>query len=233
MELAFKKQGFIIYKLIPCFIITTFAFMCLYGSYVYATDNDNIEVVFTDTYNNTDYTVTLPNWVKNYHYFFYSINSGSNSFKYALIVSTSDIYFNQTSNGTYDYVSSSTGVSVLSASSTGMLNGTFYPQSTINNWSEPTTFSSGQQVAFYIYGYEDVATFSCNYDVLDYNNTDNVVFQAPLQVQPIVASQVGEVEMNRTLSEIMEILPIVIVVIVGLIAIRKGIIFLITLMKRQ
>ena len=40
MELcAFKRNNFILYKLIPCLIITMFAIMCLYGSRVYASSS--------------------------------------------------------------------------------------------------------------------------------------------------------------------------------------------------
>ena len=40
MECVYKKTGFILYKLIPCLLVTMYAFMCLYGSSVYAS-NDN------------------------------------------------------------------------------------------------------------------------------------------------------------------------------------------------
>ena len=66
-----------------------------------------------------------------------------------------------------------------------------------------------------------------------YDSNENLVFQVPSQTQPtILASQVGEVEMNKILQEILRILPVVIVVLVGLIAIRTGILFLMVRMKK-
>lgn len=73
---------------------------------------------------------------------------------------------------------------------------------------------------------------SSNQDLYDNNN--NLVFQAPpqqVEATTILTPIVQEQEM-KPLEEIIQILPIIIVVLVGLIAIRKAIMWLMKVVKR-
>lgn len=64
-----------------------------------------------------------------------------------------------------------------------------------------------------------------NYDILDENG--EVVFQQPPQVQETTLAPIVEgVEAKKTLAEVVGILPVVLVVVVGLMAIRKALKFL-------
>ena len=223
MELAFKRQGFIIYKLIPCFIITLFAFMCLYGSSVYATT----QIVDSNS-NNT--IITNENFDNEYPYSFLVaiiINNGftnhQNQYKYRLFYSKSPFIITTTNDGIIGFKNSD--------------NSRFYSFTTQTYDTNTTLNSQNFNTDFHDYETSTAAPNGINnilYSNSDiYDTSNNVVFQAPPQVQPtIVASQVEEVEMNKTLQEILGILPVVIVVLVGLIAIRKAIQFLMTRMKK-
>ena len=215
MELcAFKRNNFILNKLIPCLMIIMFAFMCLYGSSVYASSNSTISI-------NNIGDITLPSWYNNYYWF---ISAGDG----LVCIFISDSEFT-VKNGPFglDVVGTLNCWSISESGVQNSLNG----YTNAINISEPTlsTISNPTLVGG---RYANQEAFT-NFDILD--NNGNVVFQAPPQVQEtqaIIVEQVGELEMNRTLSEILGILPIVIVVIVGLIAIRKGIIFLMARMKK-
>ena len=97
---------------------------------------------------------------------------------------------------------------------------------------------SGENASFYsqlnisssdFFGFHDA-----NFNVLDESN--NILFQGasqPAETQVVLAEIVENQETNKVMEEIMGILPIVIVVIVSLIAIRKAIAFLRTLLHRS
>lgn len=245
MELcSFKRNNFILYKLIPCLIITMFSIMCLYGSKVYASvDVDNLQnTTFHSSTWDLDYTVVLPNDLNNYSYFTLFTRNDDNSYRSLyLLLSNSPIvatntyltdyqsnqisftniekYYNCVHNSynklynssIFDFTQSSTnGYNVTTSNVQNNISFTYFKSSTATNVSDFFSYS--------------------NFDILD--EYGNLVFQAPSQTQTIVASQVGEVEMNKTLQEILGILPVVVVVLVGLIAIRKGIIFLMARMKK-
>lgn len=84
----------------------------------------------------------------------------------------------------------------------------------------------------------DYSVFSGYSSVDIYDSDNNVLFQGASQPveetnQVVLAEIVEPMEMDKTLAEILGILPIVIVVIVSLIAIRKAIAFLRTLLHRS
>lgn len=83
------------------------------------------------------------------------------------------------------------------------------------------------------YATRDVYLFDSKTDELT-----TILFQVASQPveetnQVVLAEIVEPMEMDKTLAEILGILPIVIVVIVSLIAIRKAIVFLVTLLHRS
>ena len=208
MELcAFKRNNFILNKLIPCLIIIMFAFMCLYGSSVYATIDftyNNEEFSFPDL--PTDYITP------NYYYIYYDDASWLQN-HFFLVCSENEMTVSARDANLGRVASSST----------------IYCYTYISNdncWVFSANINNSDSVRA---GLPSRLRYS-SYDI--YNSGGDLVFQAPPQGQaPIIAGQVEEVEMDRTLSEITGILPIVLVVIVGLIAIRKAIQFLMTTMK--
>jgi len=235
MELcAFKRNNFILYKLIPCLLIIMFAFMCLYGSKVYASNDNSIVSVSPNGWNST-LTFNNPN-------------------NYYIIISTYEHLWTDTNKKDYhiDVIISSTPFTVTDfnssyyeLSSEGLY--TFSRYARLSADTVPSDYDFSNIVSLIN---NDISSFNGNFTqtsrTLNYNNTnseitsfqdiydtsDNLVFQAPSHTRIIVASQVGEVEMNKTLQEILEILPVVVVVLVGLIAIRKGILFLMARMKK-
>lgn len=246
MELsAFKRNNFILNKLLPCLLITMFAIMCLYGSSVYAygpLDINNISYSFSasawdeETYSDYNKIIILRFPYNNgdyYEYYFCRYRSstplygtdydgqwyGEKSHKfYYLDFKSNDSQYSGSNTVIYQNAkvpSNSTSVSFSGASISNKLH-IIYDTANAN-------------------GYNDInlSAMEVVYSDVDLYLNDELVFQPPLQTQPtIVASQVGEVEMNKTLQEILGILPVVIVVLVSLIAIRKGIQFLIARMKK-
>ena len=226
MELcAFKRNNFILYKLIPCLIITMFAIMCLYGSSVYAVSFENDYYSLDDSsgslimdilYNNNHYTVNLSNSIDIAKYPYFYIVYDKNSDYGNICFSSKPFYCSLLNNGEYEI-----------KTDTNYYHGSLQ----LKTWGD-FAYNPGSLTDNTFSFKPSAISFTSN-DILD--NNGNVVFQAPPQVQEtqaIIAEQVGEVEMNKTLQEILGILPVVIVVLVGLIAIRKGIQFLMARMKK-
>ena len=262
MELAYKKQGFILYKLIPCLIIIMFAFMCLYGSNVYASSStlnfsgarsltlDNS--VYDSSYFNNRYIYIIadkqgdnrPNY---WHYYLYSsckplfVSGSTPRFVRSFSMTDSEIYNADNPACYIFYASSSNNFNFTLLDVTRITYDSINdsPFTTLANSSRLNSLYSNHNINYYttsdngkasIENIEPTLLLSAS-DL--YDNNENLVFQLPLQTQPtLVASQVGEAEMNKTLQEILGILPVVIVVLVGLIAIRKGIQFLMARMKK-
>lgn len=203
MELAYKKQNVFLYKFMPCLLFFIVSLMCLFGSYVYAS--------YDVLYNNENYSLPdLPVEWSNYQY--HILLRDSNGFFRCFNTNSPDFYYN-------DFV--------------GMCG---YADFTNNNWGvnavdEVTSYSLSYIESQGWYGTFDY--ISSNIDIID--GQGNLVFQAPpqqVEAQGILAEITQGVEMDKTLQEITAILPVILVVIVGLIAIRKAIQFLMARMKR-
>ena len=263
MELsAFKRNNFILNKLLPCLLITMFAIMCLYGSRVYASSstlnfsnhrpltldssvydssyfNNRYIYIFThkdDSNRNSDWTTYLISSAQPL-----SVHKNNNANLSHIIVSsdmTDDSLYNENNPAIHLFSADSSNGFNFTLIRTQL---TYNPNSdivTVNTQSNFWSLYSNYDV----YRYNVINTYTIDNSVEPtliqtasnlYDSNENLVFQVPSQTQPtIVASQVGEVEMNKTLQEILGILPVVVVVLVGLIAIRKGIQFLIARMKK-
>lgn len=206
MELVYKKTG-ILFKLLPCLLAVMVAFMTLYGSKVYA-------VTILD--NNTE--IELPDFPSDYEDFsYYFLSKDNNNNSYTLYVGDSPFLYCTIEGSNY----------VLTSIK-------YYTYHLSNNeWTldfKHLNSSSRDTIP-------DNDTYSClftSHDILD--SEGNVVFQAPTQEvgsQGIIAEQTQGVQMDKTLQEILGILPVVLVVIVGLIAIRKGIVMIKTFLKKS
>lgn len=205
MERVYKREG-ILFKILPCLLIAMYAVMCLFGSYVCATDvsftyNDD-EITITDINNPCDGLAIFRNTN-------YSIGVSSPRYFYvSWDTSTTTLYMNPSDNNhivSNDYI-------------------TFYFSYDKINFKSADYYSQGGHMEF----------LYTNADIYDYNNPDEVLFQSPTQkVGGIVATQVQGTQMDKTLQEITGLLPVVLVVIVGLIAIRKGILFLMRILRHQ
>ena len=230
MELyAFKKNNFILNKLLPCLLITMFAFMCLYGSSVFAVSPTvltyNQESHYF-TYNNQEYTINDDIFTMPFLLFFET--SGERFTTLSILASSEPFYFASSGDDYYNVRNS--------------VNTTFYFETfdyrypsilqglttkTLSDYS-----NSSSDTGLYVGGFQltsDSILF-LNFDIYDFNNQDELVFQgAP---QPTLLAGIVEQQEMKPLQEILGILPVVIVVLVSLIAIRKGILFLMARMKK-
>ena len=76
-----------------------------------------------------------------------------------------------------------------------------------------------------------MSTFNINYDGYWANQTGTEVFSpAP---QGVIADSVETVEMNQVMKEILGILPLILVVVVSLVGLRKALSMLLTLLRRS
>ena len=219
MECVYKKTGFILYKLIPCLLVTMYAFMCLYGSSVYASNDNDFLTITTSGGQN----IFLPNEYDNYEYFY---------------LFSKDNYFYAIGSNSYLYQDQS--FSVRSIDSSSILKSSIRSTSDSNADLDfrDTTPSIDTNRPAQLYGGSSTIYFvSSSAPLYDSDMTTikreaTLVFPAPTQEVGIIVGQVQGVEMNKTLQEILGILPTVLVVIVGLLAIRKGIQFLMARMKK-
>ena len=230
MEQVYKKTG-ILFKLLPCLLATLIAFMTLYGSFVYAVD-ENFDVTFTSNIFNHDVYCIIPNELKsNYQYMFFDtyteLSGGSLKNVLYAYFSNSNFYISSSGNnyflGTLDGSAFYRYYIVKDSNSDNYI----YNLSnfTANGSSTFSTLNSGSSFS--------INNIYSNADIYDSSSGENVLFQAPPhQVEGIIAEQTQGVQMDKTLQEILGILPVVLVVIVGLIAIRKGIQFLMVRMKK-
>lgn len=213
MERVFKRDG-ILFKILPCLLITMYAFMVLYGSFVYATNIDC-----------GDYTVISNEEMDTSHEYFVICvgtiyNQGPNIF---FLYSDSPIK----QNDYYFYSGEYSATQPI-----------FYKWLSVNSAQNgvidfsTASFSSSNGMNLP----DDYQILSSNHDIYDYY--DNLVFQAPPQEQIqatslVIAPQVEGVQMNKVLQEILGILPVILLVIVGLLAIRKGIQMIMAFLRKS
>lgn len=221
MELVYKKDGFIT-KLFACLFLVMFIIMCLVGNKVFATDDST----FTLT-DETGVSYVLPNWLKNYNFGFFSG-------KYNLY---GDSYYPARSYGIFILDDGITDLYIQDYGSTSYFNVTnrpivFYTSSGGIPSNNTYTINLTEQEAFDTYYKVDNSSscqvpcsifndLSYGYSQFNVLNSDNeVVFQgAP---QPTVLAGIVEQQEMKPLEEILTLLPIVMIVVVSFLALRKA-----------
>lgn len=211
--------------------------MCLYGSFVYAFD---VPVTFTSSNITRDVSISLPDYLNenNLYYFIYHPNNMKDRVR--CYITDVPIIFN-------NYINDNNNVSfTLNLSNDGHYFGFYIYHDTDDSpyysiapldFDKFSTYEALQtnfvsRIASsylneYSYNSSDfndfISSSYCNYNIKDSNN--NIIIQKKTTVQPqgIIAPQIQETEMEKTQAEIIQILPVVLVVLVGIIAIRKGI----------
>lgn len=226
MERVFKRDG-ILFKILPCLLITMYAFMVLYGSFVYAdnslnSSNDNYFYDLTGLHFNevSNNDTTLSDFMSEYNL------SDMIVFKY----NTEDYYwfYFTPSNEYFVFDSYEDG---FSTSNSGFPYANYFIDTNSNDRELKLRTSANSRISN-----STVSVVYSSYDVFDTNG--NVVFQAPPQEQIqatslVVAPQVEGVQMNKVLQEILGILPVILLVIVGLLAIRKGIQMIMAFLRKS
>ena len=231
MELAYKKQNIFLYKFMPCLLFFIVSLMCLFGSYVYAynslnSSNDSYFYSITGLHfdeficNDVSLLSTLNQYELSEMIAFYESSYGSYYF-----IFTNDHY---TYNGSSSNLTS--GSAMINEASTELVKVFYYPNDLSQN-SITHNSSANYPTEYFSNSYSLVYS---SYDILDTNG--NVVFQAPPQqvegTQGIIAEKTQGVEMSKTLAEITGILPVILLTIVGILAVRKVIQFLMVLMRK-
>lgn len=242
MEQVYKKTG-ILFKLLPCLLATLIAFMTLYGSFVYASSDVSIFDGYSVSYSDGSFSVykndvnyTLSNSISSYDYILLFYAPSYNEMTIAF--SNTELSLSKRWN---EYMNNHAGgwSYNLKVSSGSFYYKNFSP-STISKFATFTVSdcSSCSSSLSYQTIEEDYIILS-THDIYCFNTSDStnsLVFQAPTQEvgsQGIIAEQTQGVQMDKTLQEILGILPVVLVVILGLIAIRKGIVMIKAFLKKS
>lgn len=225
MEQVYKKDGLFL-KIIFSLFISMFVIMTLVGSKVFASWALEGEYFNGDSFS-FEALPDLPEGCDSYLLCDISYNN-DNFFIYAWDSSTTYISQRQ-SNGLISFHKKGT-----SESSTGYRTS----HTSWNNWSTWAKWSSLSNVNSHgytskcytnkaLYNYDNVSTLK--------DSDDNILFQAPPQqveattiLTPIVQGQ----EM-KPLQEILQILPIVMIVVVSYLALRKGLRMLFNFLRQS
>lgn len=214
MEQVYKRKDFIV-KLFACLFIVVFLLFTFIGSRVFASSNE-FEIV--NPLNDDVASFELPEWVftENYNYF---INYKTQTEVDVGYTTVSIVLFKDD----YNFI--------LNKNSDGSLSGSGYYKQlyshyadfpsqkqnllTVKNLSEPSRKFENFSISSNFVG-----NFFASTDI--YNSNGDVVFQAPPQEQDKVLAPIVEGQEMKPLQEILQILPIVMIVIVGYLALRKG-----------
>lgn len=215
MENVYKRTG-ILFKILPCiFLVIFIGMICCsscFASFDITYEDINISV--------PDLPFSLEDTSKNvFMYVTYSTDAYADGTPYyqslyLCVTDADDFYYNNFKCARYF--------------STGNFNGKLSNSLASEEWS---AVSNGEYSALKNSNY--LLIFS-NCDVLDEDGS--VVFQKSPQEKPlegVIAKQIQPKEMNKTLQEIVGILPIVMIVVVSYLALRKALKMLSTLLKQS
>lgn len=250
MERVYKREG-ILFKILPCLLITMYAVMCLIGSYVCATSNQ----VFSFDYNGNNYTVSFPDNEQNLNNVF--------CFRYGPTLYVLTLESSEYSNIRYGKASSSNDSLVKfiicnengESATNDKIIGHYYPVLNLFSSSSSSSILLEEEKRQDLRGPLDYDGMTggiitpcfqnANLDKNEFNiffssndiyslNGSKVVFQgARLELATLIRPQVQGIQLQTILQEIIQILPIIIVVIVVLIAIRKAIHLLLTVLRNS
>lgn len=218
MENVYKRTG-ILFKILPCiFLVIFIGMICCSGcfaSFVVTYEDINISI--------PDLPFSLEDTTQNvFLYVTYRTDAYSESSPYygtpyyqtlyLITTDASDFYYNNFNCTLYTYSKGFNGKLSNSLDSGEWSSGVTGSYSALKNRTNMSLIFS-----------------TC--DVLDKDGS--VVFQATPQVEGIIAKQIQPEEMNKTLQEIVGILPIVMIVVVSYLALRKALKMLSSSLKQS
>ena len=253
MELVYKKQNVFLYKFMPCLLFFMIAVMCLFGSYVQADNETDNSIHFSNF--NSDYTsssessVTFSGFEPNFlndenDFILLGCNSSSQFYAFyynSSLVKPVVMYVSHESKylvrffdiSTTNYTDNGFGATG-SNYKTNIHKETIYVTANyVDGYISSYTYNSSDSSSYTGAGEVAGVRFLSSGDIIDTSN--NVVFLAPpqqVEAMGIIAEKTQGVEMDKTLAEIVGILPVILLTIVGILAVRKAILFLIARMKR-
>lgn len=222
MKNVYKGTG-ILFKILPCIFLLIFIGMICCSS-CFASDA-TVETINIDEWD-FSYEVSNPN---NYYYFFvFYKNNDSEYCGIHYLLSTEPFICTEFKNGFYyfktdGFVASGSSLKPFNTVKTSL--DSLFSQS-LNYVSENASVSAHSDF--------DMTTYRVNFDVKD--TSGNVVFpKAPQeeQVELTLLPVVEQVEMKGILQEILEILPIVMIVVVSYLALRKALSLLFQLLHQS
>lgn len=231
MYLAYKDTN-IFFKILPCLLIVMFLAMVLSSS-VFASD----EIEFYDDVSKEYITMVYPTCFDGYKYYLvFTKKLETGQIYYSFFFADSPFCYNYNSNkiycvngGTYYYkflyTSDSDGHKPIT-----LFDFSGYSIDYFKVYSNPYN-SFGSLVGASIQ--------SCNYPVVymddNYNVTDEVVFQGAPQetMNPVELTTIAKsIDFSAVVMEVLGILPILLVIVIGLLALRKAIQLLFQMLQK-
>lgn len=203
MERVYKREG-LLFKILPCLLITMYALMCLFGSTVCAVD----VTVDDDTY-------ILPNEIntKKYILIYNRKISGTN---YVTVIASDDEFHYQAN---YAYNQGA----IISNNDNKFKYLYIFNNNDLYKISDISFYSDSSCLNGAFSDYLDTIAF-CNFDL---KNVDgDVVFpkaSQELAKKTILTTQITSVDFSQVLQEVLQILLIVLPVAILLIALMKAI----------
>lgn len=208
MDQVYKRNDFIV-KLFACLFIAIFLVFSFIGSRVFASSTSITPV-------NTDYNIELNENISQYFYIITCCYIPNENISLVRVhIFEQPITLRVVGD---EYRVNEMGVSMyaINSSSNGKQNSSWFNDNLNVNFT--FDYSTNNLYNFSYTKYKDYI-FS-NFDVKD--SSGNVVFQAPPQEKEKVLAPIVEGEEMKPLQEILQILPIVMIVIIGYLALRKG-----------
>lgn len=220
MENVYKRTG-ILFKILPCIFLVIFIGMiccssCFASNYTINFEENN--VIFPTDFNIDE----TPYWV------LYKYKNGPDDAKVGLVYSSKPFYSWNANN------------SLIAFKDDGSVEVRYFVLSSSVNDYDFSSLSPSKATGWASSVKE---ILSSNHDIYlctrDSSNNfviddSSLVFQAPPQVEEaVIAKQIQPEEMNKTLQEIVGILPIVMIVVVSYLALRKALKMLSTSLRNS
>lgn len=247
MERVYKRES-IIFKLLPCMLITMYAVMCLIGSYVCAASNKiyHCEPLNYDFTLNANATFDSHNVKFLLYSYIYTIDStNETNIAFYPIFYTGTAYFDKDNQKLH----------IKNGSCYRMLMSRIYDESNLEDIAEyfqttcdedfPTRdfswladeqyFEEDIVVLLYQNGCTTKSYYAIGSDsVYDYTKPDDVVFHpASQELATLITPQITSINFSLVLQEVLQTLLIVLPVVIFLIALMKAIKLLLRVLQNE
>ena len=230
MERVYKREG-ILFKILPCLLIAMYAIMCLFGSSVCASSDGYVKS-FTINTNDSNYNISANFPIDSNYYVVVKRltydDSGSGSVikndVYALGISSSPFCYQEKGEFRTNCLRNTEDTKIYY---------TFFDLSDDTNLSFSSDIFKNDRWA--LGNYETFEVVYTSRDIYSLQQPDKLVFQGASQeaLATIIRPQVKGIQLQEVLQEIIQILPLIIVVVVSFLGLRKALSLLLTLLRRS
>ena len=223
MENVYKRSG-ILFKILPCiFLVIFIGMICCSSCFASST-----EIAGT--------TINFPNFYDKYYYYFFIYYVPDAGYYFLSGCFNEPITYGKAPNGYGFYSPGNACCNGFSFCTTNLQVGLENANEQFLSLEENVGSSSGFWTRCQSIDLSkcELIGFCSNFDIKS-SEDGSVVFQAtlPEKLEGVIAKQIQPKEMNKTLQEIVGILPIVMIVVVSYLALRKALKMLSTSLRNS